>query len=1397
MIINFGIRKSKRTRRAWDGIIAGKLAVFSAICLFVLALLIAPPLSAKEINFRHLTIDDGLSQNAVFSILQDSRGFMWFGTKDGLNRYDGYNFVVYQHNPFDSTSVSDNFIKRLFEDSRGFIWVGTLDGGISVYDRTTNQFKRLKLQPIDTVLRNKYEIQAIIEDDVGNIWIGTRGDGLFKISLIQGDINNLEIKSYIHRPQDQQSIGSNTINDLHADGHLLWIATPDGLVKFDTKTGLYTRIAILSSHPDVPDGNLHNGVSIVYETRDNSLWLGTMSGLVQFDRSTETIEVHRHHYELFRFGWGAVYGLAEDADGALWIATPAELMRFNPKKSDYVSFRNDPLNPQSINHNGISSVFIDKTGILWVGTTGQGINIYDPKAQKFNLLKQVNAPTSLAAGFSVRSVTEDNRGNVWIGTDVLHLWQRDKNQLISFEKTPGSLNDFGNTLVWSMLATEDEYLWTGTTEGLFRYDLNTGSSRHYKPDPANKQGLPQKDVFALLKNHQGQLLLATENYLCRLMDQEKGVFECIAYQPEPSYEQQVRPVIFEDINHKIWLGTKNGLMLLNADNETFTIYQNDPSRLTSLSNNLIKSICADPLEPGKYLWIGTNGGINRFDMETGLFLYYTESDGLPNNVVYAVLPDNDNNLWLSTNKGLSRFDPINKTFRNFDVKDGLQSNEFNTGAYFRSKSGELFFGGINGLNYFYPEQVVDNPHIPSVVLTRLKVGEQYITPQNRPNLLKHSIQETSQIALSYDDDVLSFEFAALDFAVPEKNQYAYLLENFHQDWIFAGSNRTATYTNLPPGKYSFKVKASNNDGIWNEEGLALSIVITPPWWGTWWAYVIYAFAFFAILYRIRQYEMKRIKLKNQLKMEIVETDTLRKMDQMKSQFFANISHEFRTPLTLVLGQVESVMSSDIDIKEKTKLQIANKNARRLLTLINQLLDLSKLEAGSMELHTGTYNMVSFLKSLFYSFESLAESKNIRLQFESDHNNIAVLFDPDKFEIIIYNLLSNAFKFVGEKGEIKLILKQTKDEKLVINIIDSGIGIPQDKLPHIFDRFYQVDSSVTREHEGTGIGLALTRELVELHKGTIEVSSIEGQGSRFSISLPIAKQGSMDTVQNESSTLPDSVAGQTDEITPHSTRKESWTETGDSSRPIILVVEDNTDVRAYIREQLETTYMVLEAENGAVGVELAHKTVPDLIVSDVMMPLMDGYTFCKHIRADELTSHIPIIMLTAKAGLDDKIEGLEKGVDAYITKPFNAKELRARVSNLLAQREQLRKRFSKAGVIRPSEVTAVSVDQAFLEKTIKMIEHHFDNPQFSNEMLAETMHMSASQLNRKLNALLGQPAGQLIRSMRLQRAADLLEQKAGTIAEVCYQMGFSDQAYFSRAFKKQFGCSPSEYKSEKG
>jgi signal transduction histidine kinase/ligand-binding sensor domain-containing protein/DNA-binding response OmpR family regulator len=1428
---------------------------FNKVFMTIVFLLILsfPVLSQnKDIKFKHLSSDDGLSQNFVSSILQDQKGFMWFGTKDGLNRYDGYSFVVYQNDPFDSSTISENYITALYEDSRGYIWVGTLKGGLNCFKRDTETFIRINFRSHTKENNNLNEIKSITEDSKGNIWFATRGDGLFRLSIKNGNPRQSTYKQFTAEAGNPGSLNSNIINCLLIDSkENLWLGTESGLNHFDFLTSKFKQFNIQTKNPNAPESPYQKSVSSIYESKSGELWLGTLSGLVKFDRKTGSYKLFPHHYEIDRYGWGNIIAIIEDLRGKLWLATPGELMRFDPAINSYDYFKNDPFNPKSVSFSSISSLCTDKTGIVWVGTAGMGINLYDSKANRFYTLLRKEETASRITGFSVRSILEESNDIVWVSTGVLYRWNRKTGELKSYETSSDRLDDFGNTGVWTMIKSADGKIWTATTEGLYRYDPTTEKAKQYKFISLNNAGLPQKEVYSVFEDQQRGIWIATENYFSKLIDIEKGTFQNFRYQPAPSNNEQVRPVICQDRKGIFWIGTKDGLIRFDIKNKSFQTFKNDPKNPQSLSNDYIKSIYLDNTESENILWIGTSGGgLNRFDVEKKSFTQFSERNGLPNNVVYGILPDGKGNLWLSTNKGLSKFNTINKTFRNYDVNDGLQSNEFNTGAYFLSKNGEMFFGGIKGLNYFYPDEIKDNPHIPKIVLTNLKLGDQYITNRNNKSVLQKTISETTELVLSYADDVITFEFASLDYSAPSKNRYAYKLENFNDDWIYSGSIRSATYTHLPFGEYIFRVKGSNNDGVWNETGIALKLIITPPWWSRWWAYIIYSFLFLSILYAIRRYELNRLKLKNQLKVEKVETDTLRNLDQLKSHFFANISHEFRTPLTLILGQVESVLSSNIESKEKGKLQVANRNARRLLTLINQLLDLSKLEAGSMELKAEQHNIISFLKSVFFSFESLAESKKIILKFESESANIPLRYDTDKMEKIICNLISNAFKFTSENGEIKLSvnivspnlfqkghselvsesstsmsvqkvnLKQVQVDKhstsketqlnslsVEIRIKDTGIGIPSDSLLHIFNRFYQVDGSSTREHEGTGIGLALTKELVELHKGQITVNSKEGEGTEFIIHFPFVdlKAEAETTLEAPSEKISidynfetigkGQVSDFLDTVSQiHNSLKEQ-TESSIQHTEIILIVEDNTDVRAYIREQLENDYKVIEAGDGEEGIRNAQIEIPDLIITDVMMPKMDGYQFSKNIRGDEKTSHIPIIMLTAKAGLDDKIEGLETGIDDYLTKPFSARELKVRVKNLIYQRKELRKRFSKISIIKPSEVSTISIDQAFLEKTIKTIESNFEDEQFSVDKLAEQLNMSISQLNRKLNALIDQPPGHLIRTYRLQRAAELLKQNTGSVAEICYKVGFNDQAYFSRAFKKQFGVSPSEYKTK--
>jgi signal transduction histidine kinase/DNA-binding response OmpR family regulator/sugar lactone lactonase YvrE len=1115
-------------------------------------------------------------------------------------------------------------------------------------------------------------------------------------------------------------------------------------------------------------------INAIHEDRSGMLWLGTPSGLIRYDRRSGEHILFPHRFAIFRYGWGVILRIAEDGDGHFWLATLTGLMKFDPGTGSYTYYQHDPEDPNSLSYNNISSLWLDRTDIVWAGTAGQGINLYDPKADRFKTLQRKPVPGTRIAGFSIRALLEDDKGGVWISAGVLYRWDRVTGTLKSFETHSNFPDDFGNTEISSLCQDSRGIIWAAGIRGLFRFDPSTGRSRQFKYDPGTKKGIPEPELLALCEDRSGDLWVAGRYTLNLVRDRDRGIVETFVYQPEKMGERNGHVVILEDVQGELWLGTMTGLFRFDPATGNFRHFRHNPSDPRGLSSNHIKSLAADPLEPQRFLWIGTVNGLDKLDLDSMTFTHYRERDGLPNEVVYGILPDAGGQLWLSTNKGLSRFDPGTETFRNYDAKDGLQSNEFNTGAFHRGKSGELFFGGVKGLNYFFPEAIRDNPYPPRLAITRIDVLDQPTEPG-------------ALVRLTHRENHLTFAFAALDYSAPDKNRYAYMLEGFNAQWIQAGHHRTATYTNLPPGTYTFRVKGANNDGVWNEEGIAVPLRILPPWWHTWWAYLCYAAFVLTLLLTLRRYELHRLRLRSQLKLERVQSEGLRRMDELKSRFFANISHELRTPLTLILGQLEALRIGERDQGHRGRILSASQNAQRLLDLINQILDLSRLDAGKTTLDTRAVELVTFLGRLVDQFETQAGSRNLSLRFHASSQEITAMVDADKMEKVFVNLIANALKFSEPGGSVLVSADLVDGESVVIRVRDEGPGIAAEHLPYIFDRFYQADDSDTRKYPGTGIGLAIVQEYVKLHGGTVKVSSTSAadihagtKGTEFVIEFP---RGELRTSSATDWSPPEAETGPSVPVTAVE---------GQDRHPLILLVEDHAEMQSFIREQLEPHYRVLTAGNGQEAIACSRQEIPDLIITDWMMPEMDGYAFARKIKSDERTSHIPVIMLTAKSGLEDKITGLETGIEAYLTKPFSIRELLVRVEALIRERDKLRKRFATATVIRPSEVSVVPADQRFMAKALQVTEEQMEDEQFRVEALAVAMNMSTSQLNRKLQALVGQSGSKFIQSIRLQRAADLLRQKAGTVAEISYQVGFTDQAYFARAFRKQFGCSPTEF-----
>jgi signal transduction histidine kinase/ligand-binding sensor domain-containing protein/DNA-binding response OmpR family regulator len=1139
---------------------------------------------------------------------------------------------------------------------------------------------------------------------------------------------------------------------------------------------------------------------------EGNLWVGTREGLNLIVRDEDGFKFKRFKPDI-KDPTGLVHNIvlsiAEDNQGRLWVGTENGALSIYDKKEDtFTNFWPDPLDPTSIGSNSIWSVYKDNMGTMWVGARNRGINKWDQYHTKFSHHILPPSGNYKLANNDVLCMVEDEKGNLWIGTDGggLNYYDRKTNHYTHFIHDPKDPESLSSNSVISLRLDSHGDLWVGTWEGgLNRLNKKTGTFKRYQHDPGNPKSLGSNYVFSIFEDSAGRLWVSAFYEGLDQYDRDTDSF--IHYKRDSGDPNSIGHnrvfTMFEDSRKNLWIGSEGGgLIHMSWKNNkpVFRSYLHDQNNPSSLSSNVINSIYEDSRHN---LWIGTWAGLNKFDHETQTFRAFRKEDGLSDNVVYGMLEDESGNFWVSTNQGISKFDPVKISFKNYNTADGLQAQEFIRGSYLKTRSGELFFGGVNGFNSFYPAEIQDNPYVPPVYITNFWIYLDLIKPgTNSP--LKSNITETKQIVLPYHQNEFSFEFAALSYSQSFKNTYSYFLEGYDKMWHHSGTQRRASYAKVPPGSYTFRVKATNNDGVWNEKGTALKIKITPPWWQTWGAYAVYILAAIGLFYWYRQSLINRERLKNDLKLEHLELKKMQEMDKLKSYFFANISHEFRTPLTLILSPVRDLYAGKFKGDVKKQYQIVIRNAERLLRLINQLLDLSKLGTGKMKLQASEINIVQFLKPIFAAFDSYAQTKQVVFDFEYPEKPLMVYFDPDKFEKIITNLLSNAFKFTTE-GKITLSVRAV-DDNVEIAVADTGTGIPEEYFNSIFDHFYQVVNHSTNL-EGSGIGLSLTKELVELHKGKILVQSKEGMGTTFTVLLPLGKDHLKEEDIGHQEIRPfvkDETIARLDQLRPHAlnTHGDGF-EKRTQALPLVLIVEDNSDMRFYMKQSLESGYQIMMSENGRDGLQKALANIPDLIISDVMMPAMDGMEFCRLVKSNINTSHIPVILLTAKADLQSKISGLETGADEYLSKPFHSQELKVRVKNLIRSRAELRERFSsnKKLILEPGELSVTSLDEKFLASALAIIEKNISDAEFRVETLAKELNMEHMALYRKIKALTGQTAVEFIRTIRLKRAAQLLIQQQLTVAEITYDVGFNDLQYFRTCFKKQFGVSPSEYVSK--
>ncbi len=1399
------------------------LTCFTPIVGSILILLNFHILNAATPVFRfdHLSTRNGLSHNSVIEIIQDKQGFMWFGTLNGLNRYDGYRFSAYRPVPGDTTSLCHNVINALFEDSRGVIWIGTLEG-LNCYDRNSDSFRRIYHDPghPNSLVDNR--VRVVTEDQTGLIWIGTEGG----LSCYDPVANSFE--NFLPDPHDPTSLSDLIIHDIYEDSRQqLWIATEKGGVnRFNRSTKSFARYR----HESI------SGVSAVITLCEDQwgwLWIGTWGdGLQRIEASSQNFKrVSLNSEDNVPLAPAIITKLLIDNSDRLWVGTYNAGLFIMPHIPQNPHARGvggiqhyifNPLDETSLQSNTLWTIFRDRTGVIWLGNENGGINKCDTKQ---SYIQHFRAGVSGAGGLSNNHVTsffEDEFGRLWIGTRFggLNRFDPANNRFRTFRKKGGDANSLSSDAIVS-LAGNREYLWIGTDgDGLDRYHFRTGSVGHFRHSESDPHSLGENAVYSLYLDRANTLWIGTWGGGLSRLNSDGQTFTNYAVD-RINKRLNVVTSITEDQNGGLWLGTYGkGLVYFDPRSEEMLHFRNNEMDAASLGHDNINTLF---VSRDGTLWIGTMGGglsyLKYFQPDSGIarFGRFDQKDGLPDNIIESVIEDNAGMLWMGTNHGIARLNPASGEVRNFDRNDGFGQDIFYHESAWSAGNGMLCFGGIEGFNLFNPGQIGSNLYIPQVVITQFQIFNETVGPNTGRRRLEKPIFITENLKLSYKENVFSFEFAALDFSCPQKNQYAYLMEGFDRDWRYTDADRRyATYTNLPPGDYTFRVIASNNHGLWNKTGAALQLRIIPPLWRAKWMAIVYISMIMGAILLIRMAVQIRERNRAQAEMRRLEAKKIHEMDQMKLQFFTHISHEFRTPLTLIIGPVERMLELGEKMSGKKRTvynRIVLQNARRLLRLVNQLMDARKLDTGSMKLELQEKDFIPFIKAIFSVFHLQAEQKRIRYTFGSDTEHIICVFDPDKIEKAVYNVIANALKFTNPGGTVavsltispKAVNVPEKEPPLAtdyicIRVSDTGIGIAADQIGHIFDPFYQVRQPGVRKMAGTGIGLSISKDFIEMHDGRIMVESTPGQGSVFTIIIPIKHR--------DGQAIPDQLdaAG----ITPQAEVGEIGPEEAiagerlepdevlkvqpDKSKPLILAVEDDRDLRQYLTMEIENQYSVIQASDGLSGYELAVDRIPDLIICDVKMQVMDGIEFCQRCKNDQRTSHIPIILLTAQISEERRREGLLAGADDYITKPFNPDLLKVRIENLLSIRRKMRESYSHQIFLNPQEIRISSPDEQFMQKIVEAVEQNLPDPGFSVDDLSYHVGLSRAQLYRKLEGLINQTPSDFVRTYRLQRAHQLLEKKHSP-SQVCYQVGFRDPSYFSKCFRKQYGVTPQQVRGQ--
>jgi signal transduction histidine kinase/ligand-binding sensor domain-containing protein/DNA-binding NarL/FixJ family response regulator len=1329
-----------------------------------------------------LSTEDGLSSNTIYSILQDNKGFIWIATEQGLNKFDGKKLVHLATNK-GRYSLSHNRTQTMLLAPDGNIWAGTSDG-LNIYDYTSDSIIKVRSdsKPL-TLVYNDITVLSPSTDQ-SKTWLGTYGNGVNYFDWQKKEFFALELPKL---PGIQAPL--NVMSLLEDDNNRLWIGTQaNGLYRYDLKEKKL-------EYYEMPENGRF--IRVVYQDSFRRIWIGTSRGCYVYNETKNKLEAITYPDNLMQNSVGAIH---EDRNGKLWIGTEQFLMSFSVRAfslNEQFSYQLFEYGESSFRLNcpSVNSLFADVENNIWIGTAWGGVNMLCGTPTKFVVYKHnadqefslSNSPIMAICAADSKNILTANMGTGKIGLCNLNL--------VSGTVTELPINRrFPNYVYQSIYIDSDRNLWIGTyNRGLIKTTTGGSTYEQFVADPLKTNSLPGNDIRKIFESRDRTLWIGTNNGLAKY-DKRTNQFSKIILSQDRNFD--IRS-INEDANGVIWLGTYGaGVITYNTTTKEINL-----NPLNGVQNHIVHDIF---IEQNKML-MATNGeGVIEYNLQTKESRIFNDQSGLASNYIVSVLYDKIGNVWVGHNKGISKINPSTNEVVNFNSGDGLQSREFSDRAALRLSNGTMVFAGFSGVNTFDPTNVTKDDKCPPVIFTGLLVSNEAVAPSNSTQghaVLKENIALAKRIDLWHNQQVFTIEFMGINYNANSKIQYAYLLEGSDKQWSPIGHQNSVTFRNLRPGEYTFKVKASSADNVWTDSNIAsIDIVIHPPFWASVWAYLIYSVLLLILFYFVGYFIISRIESSNNLKIERSRREHEEELHQEKLQFFTNISHELRTPLTLIIGPLETMHAEEQSEEKKSNMKLMLHNAKRLLSMVNQLLDFRKAEKGQMKLKVQHADIVPSLKEIMVSFEELRRQKEIKLELQCNQPQIMAWFDTEFINKSVINLISNAFKFTPKGGSISIVAEVSKDtlgnRVLSISVNDNGKGISANDLPYIFDRFYQ-GGEKSSQQQGSGIGLHLVKNLIELHHGTVEAESTPNVQTMFKLTIPIEKSAYLKTEFLDESEKPQQQQLDISALTSiylEEVNQEQEKRNRDT-RKKVLIVEDNSDIRNYIKSILGANYAIEEAENGLIGWDLINLNEFDLVISDIMMPEMDGIEMCKRMKASVETDHIPIILLTAKSDIENRIEGLSLGADSYITKPFHPQHLIVRVSKLIELRELLKERYSRKiqlGELQKPDHKTDSPEELFLQKAIAIILEKMIESEFNGDVLASELSISRMGLHRKIKALTGQTTGEFIRNIRLKKACELLAVHGMNISEVCYSVGFNSPSYFTTCFTEVYKMTPTEY-----